>query len=491
MPPTPEPRSIAAEEEVPPNAAQLIESMRDIGYSLKTSVADIIDNSISAGARYISVLINVLDKEPHIAFIDDGRGMTLDELREAMRPGTKGPSAHRAAEDLGRFGLGLKTASFSQCLHLTVASKAARGDLHARAWDIELVKRLNRWIIETPKDSLLGRLATKIGARGTLVLWRKLDRIDVTGVAASNEAINEVREHFSLVFHRFLEQSGAKRVRLEVNGLAVEPLDPFCKSHKATTRRPVERLLGGVEVQAFTVPHHSKMKNAEYDRVGLVGGHVHNQGFYLYRRGRLLLHGSWLGLVRPSATRQLSRVQVDVPVEMDANWRVDIKKSSAEMPRDLRRELRKVAEELGVGSTKTYEWRGRRHPLKESWGFWSRVSAEGGTTYLVNRAHPEIEGLRVRLAPAEKKLLDEALVLISASLPLDQIFYDMGHTPADLRAALVPADVLTRNMITIVEQLRREGKSLEEARKIVESLPMFGGSEALIDVAFESLKEIS
>jgi hypothetical protein len=476
------------EEEVPPNAAQLIESMRDIGYSLKTAAADIIDNSISAGARQLSVLLDLLGAEPFVAFIDNGCGMSLSELREAMRPGTKGPSAQRSEQDLGRFGLGLKTASFSQCRHLSVASKVRGGTLHAKAWDIDLVKQRNRWLIETPEGGLLGELASKIESQGTVVLWQRLDRIDARDEAAANEAIDEIRCHLSLVFHRFLERPYPRRVCIEVNGLAIEPLDPFCKSHPATSPRPTQLLPGNVMVQAFTIPHHSKMSSADYARSGLEGGHKQNQGFYLYRRERLLLHGSWLGLVRPAATRQLSRVQVDIPNELDAKWRVDIKKSSAEMPRELRRELKKLAEELGVGSTRTYEWKGRRHPLKESWGFWSRVSIDGSTTYAINGEHPEVKRLRSQLVASDQRLLDDLLGLFSASLPLDQIFYDMGHRPADVRAAAAPADALERTMRGIVEQLRLEGKSLAEARKIVETLPMFEGRELVVDATFASMR---
>jgi hypothetical protein len=464
--------------------------MRDIGYSLKTAVADIIDNSISAGARRISVQVDLLGETGYVAFIDDGHGMDLAELREAMRPGTKGPSAQRGERDLGRFGLGLKTASFSQCLHLSVASKRIGGHLNARAWDIELVKKRNRWVIDTPERGLICELGSEIGTQGTVVLWQKLDRIDVKDEKAENEAIDELRRHLSLVFHRFLEQSGTKRVGIYVNGLEVEPLDPFCKSHPATSPSPAQMLPGNVRVQAFTIPHHTKMERSEYDRSGLEGGHKQNQGFYLYRRGRLLLHGSWLGLVRPAATRQLSRVQVDVPVELDAKWRVDIKKSSAEMPRELRQELRKLAEALGVGSARTYEWKGKRHPLKESWGFWSRVSVSGETTYVVNCSHPEIERLRHHMDSAGQHLLAELLALVSASLPLDQIFYDMAHQPADIRAAPVPVDALRRTLQGIVEQLRSDGKSIEEARKIVELLPMCDGNNSVVESVFASLKEI-
>ena len=103
-----------------PEASSMIETFRAIGYSIEAAVADIIDNSISARAKNIWINFEWEGSETWLAVKDDGSGMNNDELVQAMRPDSKNPLDDRSTKDLGRFGLGLKTASFSQCRLLSV-----------------------------------------------------------------------------------------------------------------------------------------------------------------------------------------------------------------------------------------------------------------------------------------------------------------------------------------------------------------------------------
>ena len=110
---------------LPPRAHTLISATRHIGYSLESAIADLIDNSIAARAR--NVEIDFIDTtESYIAILDDGFGMTDEELTSAMQYGSSDPSNNRSENDLGRYGLGLKTASMSQCKKMTVATKRWR-----------------------------------------------------------------------------------------------------------------------------------------------------------------------------------------------------------------------------------------------------------------------------------------------------------------------------------------------------------------------------
>jgi len=122
-------------DDLRPDPASLIESMRDIGYSMETAVADLIDNSITAGASNIDIRFSWNDGDPWLAIVDDGYGMDSDELTNAMRLGSKNPLEERDKEDLGRYGLGLKTASFSQCRKLTVISKVGES-IEGREWNL-------------------------------------------------------------------------------------------------------------------------------------------------------------------------------------------------------------------------------------------------------------------------------------------------------------------------------------------------------------------
>jgi len=190
--------------------------MRDIGYSLETALADIIDNSITAQARNIQLFANIDDSDVRIGILDDGEGMTENDLLEAMRPGCRSPLDTRGISDLGRFGLGLKTASFSQCRRLTVVTRRD-GDTSAAIWDLDYVAEQDDWLVQIPDDSGELPWVHLLGGNGTLVIWEKMDRLlsEADSVEARPDIlrrIDEARKHLELVFHRFLSgEHGIKR----------------------------------------------------------------------------------------------------------------------------------------------------------------------------------------------------------------------------------------------------------------------------------------
>lgn len=270
---------------VEPRAAALIESMRDIGYTLETALADIVDNSISAAASRVTVRVSP-SGPLRIAIIDDGRGMSPEELIAAMRPGSSDPRAARAAGDLGRFGLGMKTASFSQCRRMTVVSRQG-GRMAAAAWDLDRVAESDRWAVVMPEDPESIPHVDELIGDGTLVLWEQVDRVvdDPSTDAGRSEIdrrLDDAVRHLELVFHRFLAgESGLPKVEMDINGRALEPFDPFHSKHPATQRLPEDRIdVGGrpVVITAFTLPHHNKVSPAEWSRYEGVGGYVRNQG---------------------------------------------------------------------------------------------------------------------------------------------------------------------------------------------------------------------
>ncbi len=128
-----------------PRPGALIESLRSIGYDLPTAVADIIDNSLTASARQVDIVFHWAGANSWICILDDGIGMPDRKLFEAMRPGSQNPLQTRSSNDLGRFGLGLKTASFSQARRLTVITKTTRGSIAVREWDLDYVEREDEW----------------------------------------------------------------------------------------------------------------------------------------------------------------------------------------------------------------------------------------------------------------------------------------------------------------------------------------------------------
>jgi len=186
----------------------LIESMRDFGYSLESAVADVVDNSITARALTVSIFADSTGSEPRIGILDDGEGMTEAELLHAMRLGSRNPLDNRDRADLGRFGLGLKTATFSQCRRLTVATRRDGMTSIAR-WDLDYVAETDEWLVQIPDDPGSIPWMSRLGDRGTLVVWEHLDRVvdsaaGEEGMARFVRKVDEARSHLELVFHRFL-----------------------------------------------------------------------------------------------------------------------------------------------------------------------------------------------------------------------------------------------------------------------------------------------
>lgn len=429
-------------EEVVPNPGMLIESMRDIGYSLETALADIIDNSIAASAKKIEILVDPSLERPAIAILDDGWGMSRETLLAAMRAGSRNPRDARAKFDLGRFGLGMKTASFSQSRRLTVMTRRD-GQTSAAIWDLDHVARTDRWEILVPTDVKTVPFADKLAGDGTLVVWETLDRIlgDVAEGMQQQvlaQRVDEAAAHIELVFHRFLsgEATGAK-LPILLNNRPLQPHDPFGSSHKATQRAPLEPevfVIKGheVTVQTFTLPHHSKLSARQYEDLAGKAGFLRNQGFHLYREKRLIIRGTWFGLAQQKPITQLTRVRIDMPKELDAEWKIDVKKASAEPPPALRRELRNLVDRICAGSKRVYTHKGKRLVSNDHIDVWQRIQDKGQIRYGINPDHPVVGQLQDELGEEGRQRLRALLRLMETSLPIDSIFADKGGNPTSV-----------------------------------------------------------
>ena len=367
--------------EIAPKPSSLIESMRDIGYSLSTALADLVDNCIAARAETVQVFASTEGSELKVGILDDGEGMTEEELLEAMRLGSRNPLEERARSDLGRFGLGLKTASFSQCRALTVVTRA-NGTTASARWDLDYIADSDNWLVQIPDDLTSIPWTDLLGDKGTLVVWEKFsigadeentDRKTADFVRRLDEACS----HLELVFHRFLSgEPGHRRVHIHVNNRPLEPFDPFHSGHPATIQGPQELIriaYQDVLVQPFTLPHHGKVTPTEWDRYAGPEGYLRNQGFYVYRERRLIIHGTWFGLARQTELTKLARVRIDMPNSLDGVWKIDVKKASAQLPAGVRERLRRIIEPLGATSKRAYTTRGRRLIEENRIPVWSRV----------------------------------------------------------------------------------------------------------------------
>lgn len=441
--------------EAPPKASILIESMRDIGYSLESALADVVDNSITAGATTVHIHVDTTGAEVKIGIVDDGQGMSRAELLEAMRLGSRHPRETRAVCDLGRFGLGLKTASFSQCRRLTVVARKG-GATSVAIWDLDHVAREDKWSLLMPEDAAGIPFLDQLGPEGALVVWEDLDRaVEQEGSESARKHfirhVDETRQHLELVFHRFLAgERGLTRITILLNGLALKPFDPFHSTHPATMRGQLEKVKIGsdeVEITAFTLPHHRNVTTAEWDHYAGPAGYLKNQGFYLYREKRLIVHGTWFGLARQTELTKLTRVRIDMPNSLDAEWHVDVKKAWARPPLQVRERLQRILTELGAPSRTIYTQRGKR--LHDSGlSLWQRVQENNAIVYRLNRENPVLVAFSARLPADLRDEFSRLVGAVGAALPMDAIFADLAGSPESVKNEALPQGSL-QNLLEV------------------------------------------
>ncbi len=423
--------------EMPPFAPVLMESTRAIGYSLEAAVADIIDNSIAAEASEVDIKFSPYELSPYVSILDNGHGMNSEQIDEAMRYGSQSSLEVRGERDLGRFGLGLKTASLSQCRCLTVISKK-QGAVSARRWDLDEVYRIGSWaLIQLDEDDIEHipqYLADLKGSdEGTLVIWEKLDRM-LGGTASPEKLMNKqmdlVRDHLSLVFHRYLSgETGIKKLRLEINGLPVEPKDPFLIGKSTSFQDDEKFFIEGhpVCVSAFMLPHISKLTNAEKNALGGSEGLTKDQGFYIYRNKRLLVWGTWFRMHRKDELSKLARIRVDIPNALDHLWTLDIRKSTAIPPDVIKSNLLRIVDRISEGSKRTWTFRGKREVGDDGSHLWAKTKNRDGVIYNLNRDHAFLELLYDTLDLTQKRMLESYLKLVEENLPLSQIYVDLNN----------------------------------------------------------------
>ena len=171
--------STLVEREFP--AKSLLTGLRSIGYSFSSAVADIIDNSISALATEIYIFSDPLASVPYFEILDNGRGMNSTELDNAMLPGSDRNNVEDSELELGRFGLGLKSASLSQCREFTVISKKD-GIVNAMSFDLDVIEAKNKLMLKvltTEEIESIPHINDLLKyASGTLVVWTKFDKIE-------------------------------------------------------------------------------------------------------------------------------------------------------------------------------------------------------------------------------------------------------------------------------------------------------------------------
>ena len=424
-----------------PTADVLMSSMRSMGYTFEAAIADIIDNSVSVHATQIEIKFPVDPAEIYVAICDNGTGMSKEELFDAMKYGSSLKRGKRSEDDLGRFGLGLKAASLSQCRKLTVVSKKD-DNLSAYIWDLDVVESEQDWLMVECSEEEIQKLKCidflNERESGTVVLW---ENFDIMRESSGNEYAelmdyqNNTAEYLSLIFHRFLNRTGAGKISIKINNFILTGYDPFLENHPKTTVRKaftvpvkdkegIERL---VTVQPYVLPFQKDLSAEDKKISGGVENYRSKQGFYIYRNERLIVWGTWFGRGRDELTKY-ARIKVDIPNTLDSVWGIDIKKQSARIPSSIKQRLTRAVDDAMDVAVRKQTYRGRIAKIDDNIDYiWDRNDIRGDITYRINRDSKIFDLIKDKVDEETWNCLDMVLEEIENSVPYQQIYIDKSQ----------------------------------------------------------------
>jgi hypothetical protein len=448
-----------------PDPKSHIKTLMRIGYTMPSAVADILDNSITAQSKTIEIHSLPGLEEPNLSILDDGIGMSHDELISSMKIGCKDPNDERKKGDLGRFGSGMKTASFSQARRLTVISKREGFPLCAAIWDIDRIEKNNSWCLEIlDEDEIKNHAVCLIGhntLQGTQVIWEKLaclsknsHSLDSDSIVAANLA--DLDKYISLHFHKFME--GKNKRNFVINGRKLNPIDPFLTRSPGYQEGRSEKLRckgGHIEINTHVLPHFKRIESKALDGLGGANGIVQNQGLYIYREGRLINAGGWLGLAKISQLGALARVEVNVPSALDHEWSTDVKKASLQLPPRIKKELKKFLSDPIKRSKRVYSYRGKLDQANRYWNI-NEDQNEKTISYQISAKNDDLADLFKNLSSEQKSLLIKYLGQLAEHLPLNHIYQKMSESPRDINQEDVTDRLLEAIMNRVFEESTNE-----------------------------------
>ena len=424
-----------------PQPRSHIKTLMRIGYNLNSAIADIIDNSITAKASKISITCPSESDEPFVSFVDNGEGMSPSELIQNMRIGCKDPNEKRESGDLGRFGSGMKTASFSHARKLTVISKKKGNKIAAACWDIDEIEERNTWCLQEldQKDIInLEHLDKNIADEGgTQLIWEKIKKFKSTDHNDSKTTIEssmvELRKYLALHFHKFIQ--GSNKINIYVQNLKIDAFDPFLSTKKGYQEGSSEEthIKGGkLKIKVHTLPHHSNLTPAEIDEFGGMDEIYKGQGLYIYRENRLIIAGGWMGLSRTYQLGKLARIEINIPSALDDEWSTDVKKSSLQLPEKIKRRLKKLIQEPIEKSKRTYNYRGKKEEANEYWEIIENPR-EKTIIYQIDSNNNELE--KIAKETPKKNILDlkDYLRNLARNLPINHIHSKVSSDPKSIR----------------------------------------------------------
>lgn len=468
-----------------PEAKLLLTSLRSVGYNEETAIADIIDNCISAQAHKIKIQFDWGKKR--IVISDDGFGMNKMDLIENMRIGSSDPSKTRAKDDLGRFGMGMKTAAFSLGKKLTVVTKSDSVVSNA-SWDLDQIPEIG-WNLIIRDESEISEFSSQMGEHGTFVIIESLDRvIDIDDEKKAKNKFyriaSKTEKHLALIFHRFIEEDN---LILELNGMLIKAWDPFILENTATQELPEESIFSNdgsaeVTIQPYVLPHKTKFaSDDDYQTAGGPKGWNYHQGIYVYRNRRLIICGTWFDYIKKEPAYNLARIKIDITSASDEDWKIDIKKSTASLPSYVRESVEREIDLCTETSARVYNSRGSYSKSNVSAPnldyVWEQRKKHGRYSFHINRKHSLLNSIKEQLNDQGKSTLSAYLALVENFAPFmqsgvtDSLRQEKAGAEPD-KASLeyqVQIKELT-NMITI---FLSQGFTKEETRSTLINMPNY------------------
>lgn len=417
-------------DEIPPSIS-MIESIRSFGYNFNTAVSDIIDNSITANSTKINIHLEWNKGNPYVLILDNGDGMTDEMLAKNVVLGSKNPTEIRDKNDLGRFGLGLKTASFSMARELHIFSKTKDESICYRSWNLDVIEAQKKWLISKKQPSWYDELFEdiKIKTKGTLIVWKTCDRLlkNASNLKSFLELGKDLIAYLGTIFSRFI--SSSKTLQIFVNNTKIVPWDPIPEGSTSLGDQYVQN----IKITPFVAPHQSNFKNNDDYRIaGGINGWNAQQGFYVYRNKRLIVNGGWLGIKRMKSEEhvKLARIIVDIDTSFDDKWQIDVLKSRASIPSgEIKVLLEAIAKNTRKRADSVYRHRGkiisREEASPEIFVWQIKKEIDQSKSFVINRKHPYVKLIRENYS-GRKTDVDRLLTLIEDMLPTETIQIEKG-----------------------------------------------------------------
>lgn len=427
-----------------PKADALMGSMRSMGYSFESAIADVIDNSISALCTFVRLFFptSPLDLKA-VGILDDGNGMSKDVLFEAMRYGSSDSETERSDRDLGRFGLGMKAASLSQCRKLTVVSKC-NGEFCGYTWDFNVIQRKKDWLVQEHTQEEIRVVPyfdeLKKLEHGTLVVWQDFDVISKSNDGRIYDFLNERKEslnkYLGLIFHRYLSEVGKNKLSIFINNGRVKFLDPFLESHPKTTckkertidikdSKGIERL---IRIKPYVLPYITDLTEKDKQLVGGVEDLRVKQGYYVYRNKRLIIWGTWFGMKPRGELTKNARVRVDIPNSLDDIWGINIMKQKAIIPKSIQNRMKKTVQDAMKISVSKQTHRGRKENVDDLDYIWDRMEGRDKTYYYqINRESKVFKMIKEKISEEDAIYVDMLVSEIEKNLPIQQLYIDKSN----------------------------------------------------------------